>query len=70
MEKGKPFTSESLKEDGWIKVCDFLHSDLEVWAKGTMRAVRRVKNEIIILLYNRKDYTKNLTKPIKEEDLK
>ena len=69
MNKGEKISTDSLEGTGWVKVCDFLKSDLQVWAKGTMRLVWRVKNELIILLYDRKDYKKDLTKQPTEKDL-
>lgn len=70
MKKGEKISADSLEEEGWIKVCDFFKSDLQVWAKGTMRLIWRVKYEIIILLYDRKDYKKDLTKQPDENELR
>ena len=59
MKKGEKISTDSLEENGWIQVCSFQKGDLQVWANGTLRIVRRVKNAIIILLYDRKDFKRN-----------
>lgn len=70
MKKGEKISTDSLEENGWVNVCNFMKGDLQVWANGTLRIIRRVKNELVMKLYDRKDYRGNLTKQMTEEELR
>lgn len=68
MKKGEKITTESLEEAGWVLACTFSKAGLEVWANGTLRIIRRLKTDLIVTLYDRKNYKKGLTRPVDEKN--
>lgn len=59
MERGQIVTSDYLIKDGWNHITNFKDSGLEVWGKGSMRCVVRIKTREIMFLYDKDKKTED-----------
>lgn len=56
MEIGDKVTRDELKESGWEFQKEILATACEIWTKGTLRMIWRVKYETVYALWDKKDY--------------